>query len=141
MADHSICMSPSCGITVDGIVKICPQCGGLMRSSRTIRAFGWVMLICGLAAIALIGSMFWAFSHGGPFTGTRGQALFLIAALSPLVLFVLVASVESLYMVVTGRTNRRLVKTLLLLLSVYILGMVLLGMIGNVTNLLSAFGS
>jgi len=142
MADHSTCMSPSCGITVDGIVKICPQCGGFMRSSRSIRAFGWVMLICGVTAFALMGWMFRAFvAGGGAFTGTRGQALFAIGGVSFLVLFLLLASVESLYMVVTGRTNRRLVRTLLLLLSVYILGIVLLGMIGNLTNLLSAFGS
>ena len=109
-----------------------------MRSSRTIRALGWVMLTCCLTAFALMGSMLWRFSRGGAFTGTRGQALFSIGALSFLLLFLLVGSVESLYMVVTGRTNRRLVKTLLRLLSLYLLGMLLLSMIGNVANLLSA---
>lgn len=139
MADKSTCMSPSCGITIDGIVKECPQCGGLMRSSRSIRAFGWVTLICCLTALALMGSMFWTFSRGGAFTGTRGQALFFIGAASFLLLFVLVGFVDSLYRIATGRPNRRLVKTLMLLLSLYLLGMLLLSMIGNVTNLLSAF--
>ena len=139
MTDRSTCMSPSCGITIDGVVKKCPQCGGLMRSSRTVRALGWVMLICSLTALALMGSMFWTFSRGGAFTGTRGQALFSIGAVSFLVLFVLVGTVDSLYRVVTGRPNRRLVKTLLLLLSLFLLGMLLLGIIGNATNLLSAF--
>jgi len=110
-----------------------------MRSSRSIRALGWVTLICCLTALALMGSMFWTFSRGGAFTGTRGQALFSIGAVSFLLLFVLVGLLDSLYRIATGRPNRRLVKTLLLLLSLYILGMLLLSIIGNVTNLLSAF--
>jgi hypothetical protein len=139
MADKSTCMSPSCGFTVDGIVKTCPQCGGLMRSSRSIRTLGWVTLVCCLTAIAIMGSMLWGFSRGGAFTGTRGQALFSIGALSFLAVFILTGTLDSLYRIVTGRPNRRLVKMLLLLLGIYILGMLLLSMIGNVTYLLSEF--
>jgi hypothetical protein len=116
-------MSPSCGITVDGAFKTCPQCGGLMRTSGTIRAFGWVMLLCGLAAGLMFASMGWTFSGGGAFTGTRGEAGFFLGSFSYIILFCLLVSANALYMVVTGRTNRTLAKVTLLAVIILVVGM------------------
>jgi hypothetical protein len=138
MTNESTCMSPSCGITIDGIVTRCPECGGLMRSSRTIRALGWAALICCLMALSLIGSMLWMFSRSGTFTGTRVQALLSIGGFSFVVLFVLIGVADSVYRIVTGRPNRGLVKMLLRLLGIFFIGMLVLSIIGNGMNLLSA---
>ena len=123
MANQSTCMSLSCGITIDGVVERCPQCGGLMRTSGTIRAFGWVMLVCGLASLLLFAWMGWVLSTGGPFTGTSGEAGFYLGGYSFLILFVLLASVNALHMAVTGRTNRMLAKVTLLAVIILVVGM------------------
>lgn len=124
MADQSTCMSPSCGITIEGSFKRCPQCGGLMRTSRSIRAFGWVMLVCGVAVILIMGWLGLTFLGAGSFTGTTDEAALAIAGFSFVILFGLLASVNALYMVVTGRTNRALVKAMLLAVGILIVASV-----------------
>lgn len=91
-----------------------------MRTSATIRAFGWVMLVCGVAAILMFAWMEWAFSRGGSFTGTSSEAGSFIGAFAFLILFCLLASANALYMIVTGRTNRRLVKAMLLAVTILV---------------------
>jgi hypothetical protein len=122
MGNQSTCMSPSCGITIDGIVRKCPQCGGLMRSSGTIRAFGWVMLVCGVSSVLLFVWMAWTFSNRGPFTGTRDQAGLFVGGYTFVILFCLLASANALCMVVTGRTNRTFVKLMLLAVTILVVG-------------------
>ncbi len=56
----SICYAPLCGHRVIGQARVCPRCGGRMRSPRTIRAFGAVMMGSGLFITAL---MFAVTSH------------------------------------------------------------------------------
>lgn len=123
MAEQSTCMSPSCGITVDGIVTICPQCGGRMRTSRTIRIFGWVMLASGLAYFLIMGWMLMTMLGGGPFEGTWREGGLAVGALAGLSLFALLGTANALYMVVTGRTKRIFVKAMLAALAIIVVGM------------------
>src|SRR5205807_78924 len=110
MAEQNTCLSPLCGITIEGTFKKCPQCGWVMRTSRRIRVMGGVTLVLALSIIAIVGSMGWVFLSAGSFTGTPGEADLAIAFFSFLILFGLVGVVNSVYNIVTGRTNRTLVK-------------------------------
>jgi len=110
MVEHSTCMSPSCGITVEGVVKQCPRCGWVMRTSRGIRAFGWITLVLSLSLVAIMGWMGLTFLSAGSFTGTSDEAALAIAGFSFVILFGLLGAVNSLYNIVTGRTNRTLLK-------------------------------
>src|ERR1043166_8970946 len=122
MVDQSTCMSPSCGITIEGSFSKCPQCGALMRSAGSLRAFGWVILICGLLAVATLGSLGWMFMSAGSFSGTADEARLFAAGFAFLILVGLLAFAHGLYMVVTGRTNRILVRLMFVAVAILVIG-------------------
>jgi hypothetical protein len=113
-------MSPSCGITIDGVVKRCPRCGALMRTTRSIRTFGWVMLVCGVAFLLLMAWMGLTVLGNSSFTGAADEAQWAVVGF--LVLFGLLASGNALYMVVTGRTSPALVKAMLVAVPILVIG-------------------
>jgi len=128
MADRSTCLSPLCGITVEGSLKKCPQCGWAMRSARNIRTRGWVLLACGLFLIALMGTVTWnmlptllyperAFADG-TYTGTPEQARTFLNLFLLVILFGALGTVNALYMIGTGRQNRWFVIGTLLLAAI-----------------------
>ena len=125
MVDQSTCMSPSCGITIEGTFKKCPQCGALMRSARSLRAFGWVILIGGLLVVALLSWLAWVFLSAGSFSGTTSEAWLFAAVFAFLILVGLLAFTHGLYMVVTGQTNRVLVRMMLGAVAILIVGSLL----------------
>jgi hypothetical protein len=107
-------MSPACGLTVEGIVRTCPRCGGPMRTSRMIRTFGWIMLTPGAAGLLVSAWMGLTMIGRGNLAETPSEAVAGLAAVEiVLVSFFLLGSVNALYMAVTGRTNRTLVRLML----------------------------
>jgi hypothetical protein len=128
MADISTCLSPLCGITVEGSHKKCPQCGWAMRGSRNIRTRGWVLLACGLFLLGLMGAITWtmlptllhperAYAQGS-FTGTPDEARTFLNLFLLVLLFGALGTVNALYMIATGRQNRWFVIGTLLLAAI-----------------------
>jgi hypothetical protein len=125
MADQSTCMSPLCGISVEGNEKKCPQCGWAMRGTRNIRIRGWVLLVCGLFLVLFMGAITWNMLPmllrpeqaiaAGTFTGTADQARTFLNLFLLVILFGALGTVNALYMIVTGRQNRVFVIVTLLL--------------------------
>jgi hypothetical protein len=125
MADQSTCLSPLCGITVEGSQKKCPQCGWAMRSSRNIRIRGWVLLGCGLFLVLFMGGITWSLLptllhpqvayENGRFNGNQDQARMILALFGAVILFGAVGTVNALYMITTGRQSRVFVIVTLLL--------------------------
>jgi hypothetical protein len=116
MADQSTCMSPLCGIAIEGNEKKCPQCGWVMRGTRNIRIRGWFLLACGLFILLLMGTITWKMSPmllyperaiaDGSFTGTPADARTFLDLFLLVILFGALGTVNALYMIATGRQNR-----------------------------------
>lgn len=112
----STCLSPLCGITVEGALRKCPKCGWAMRGTRNVRMRGWVLLACGLFLVLFMGAITWnmlptlieperAFEEG-TFTGTPDQAASFLNLFLLVIGFGALGTVNALYMIVTGRQNR-----------------------------------
>ena len=116
MAETSTCLSPLCGISVEGDHKKCPKCGWAMRSARSIRTRGWVLLACGLFLVLVMGWIGWSLLptllrpgvdyDGSRFSGDRDQARMILGLFALVIGFGLLGSVNATYMIVTGRQNR-----------------------------------
>jgi hypothetical protein len=116
MADRSICLSPACGVSVDGNVRKCPECGWAMRSPRNIRVRGWVLIGVGLFLVLLMGTVAWHVAPamlnpgkeagGMRFDGTPELAELALAIFALVILFGLFSIANGLYMIVNGRPNR-----------------------------------
>ena len=125
MADESTCLSPLCGITIEGSEKKCPKCGWAMRGTRNIRVRGWLLLVCGLFLVLVMGAitlnLLPMLLHPeeaiakGTFTGTPDQARTFLSLFLLVILFGALGTVNALYMITTGRQNRVFVIVTLLL--------------------------
>jgi hypothetical protein len=128
MADQSTCLSPLCGVTVEGSLSKCPQCGWAMRGTRNIRTRGWVLLACGLFLLALMGGITWTMLPtllyperayaDGTYTGTPDEARMFLHLFLLVLLFGALGTVNALYMIGTGRQNRWFVIGTLLLAAI-----------------------
>ncbi|HEV2818338.1 MAG TPA: hypothetical protein VGW40_14090 [Allosphingosinicella sp.] len=125
MADRSTCLSPMCGVTIEGSHRTCPQCGWAMHGTRNIRVRGWVLLACGLFLVLLMGTITWNMLptllyperaiEVGTFTGTPEQAANFLQLFLLVILFGALGIVNALYMIAAGRQNRWFVIATLLL--------------------------
>ena len=125
MSDRSTCLSPLCGITIEGDAKKCPKCGWAMRGTRNIRARGWLLLGCGLFLILFMGWISWSLLpsllrpgveyENGSFTGTKEQAQIILGLFGMVILFGVVGTANAVYMITTGRQSRVFVIVTLLL--------------------------
>ena len=116
MADTSTCLSPLCGVTIEGTHRKCPQCGRAMRGTRNIRTRGWVLLWCGLFLVLVMGAITWNMLptllyperaiETGTFTGTPEQAASFLQLFLLVIGFGALGTVNALYMIATGRQNR-----------------------------------
>jgi hypothetical protein len=128
MADQSTCLSPLCGITIEGGEKKCPKCGWAMRGTRSIRIRGWVLLVCGLFLVLFMGATTWNMLPmllypdraiaAGTFTGTPDEARTFLNLFLLVILFGALGTVNALYMISTGRQNRWFVIGSLLLAAI-----------------------
>ena len=125
MADQSTCLSPLCGITIEGSEKKCPKCGWAMRSARSIRTRGWFLLACGLFITLFMGWIAWSLLptllhpnvaiENTSFSGTKDEAQLILGLFGVIILFGLVGTANALYMITTGRQSRWFVIVTLLL--------------------------
>ena len=117
MADTSTCFDLRCGFVAPGRVETCPKCGRKMRSSRTVRVYGVVLMLCGLVVLGLMGPITYytlpELTHPGQelvegtrFTGSGDEADMILWLFGLLLLFGLVATLTGLWQVATGRRNR-----------------------------------
>jgi hypothetical protein len=129
MADQSTCMSPACGITVEGSFTQCPQCGWAMRGPRNIKVRGWVLIALGLFLALFMGSIALVLlpamlspgkemDGGVTFTGTAADAEFVWTIFALVILFGLVGIAAGVHMVVRGRPNRAFTSVILLIAAI-----------------------
>jgi hypothetical protein len=119
MAEISTCLSPICGARAEGNLTKCPECGWAMRSSRNLRVRGVALLACGLFLLGLMGWITWNMTPsllapgeeagGMTFSGKPDQAETILWLFWSILAFGAVATVNGLYQIATGRTNRVLV--------------------------------
>jgi len=111
----STCLAPSCRNQVEGSVSACPACGGKMRTPRTVRIAGWVLLVCGVFLAGFM-SYLWSvlapsMAHPGDttggttFTGTAEQAQTIFTVFAAVIVFGLGSIAYGLWMIVTGRRS------------------------------------
>jgi MFS family permease len=111
----STCLAPSCRTKVEGTVNPCPNCGGKMRTPRTVRAAGWLLLVCGLFLVGFMGYI-WsvlapAMAHpgdmagGSTFKGTAQQAQTILSVFGAVIVFGLGSIAYGTWMIVTGRRS------------------------------------
>lgn len=117
MADTSTCFDLRCGFIAPGRVETCPKCGRRMRSQRTVRIYGTVLMLCGLVLLGLMGPITYymlpelthpgrEFADGSRFTGSGDEADMILWLFGLVLLFGLVALLTGLWQVATGRRNR-----------------------------------
>lgn len=115
----SICYKLTCGTTIDGDHAFCPQCGGKMKSSKTVRTLGWVLLACGVFLVGLLGAIVVAI---GPllqsaiagnnaaddiaFRGNAEGAVAIMRLLWVIIAFGVLTAINGLYQIVSGRRSR-----------------------------------
>ena len=116
MANRSTCLSPACGVSVEGNFTKCPECGWAMRSPGNIRMRGWVLIGIGLFLVLLMGAIAWNVAPsmlnpgkemaGMRFDGTPDQAELFLGIFALVILFGALSLANGIYMVATGRPNR-----------------------------------
>ncbi len=116
MADRSTCLSPACGVTVEGNFRKCPECGWAMRGPGNIRMRGWVLIGIGLFLVLLMGTIAWNVAPsmlnpgkemaGMRFDGTPDQAELFLGIFALVILFGALSLANGIYMVAKGRPNR-----------------------------------
>ena len=127
MADQSTCLSPTCGITVEGTLTKCPECGWMMRSPRNIRVRGRILIGLGLFLVLMIGGIAVYLlpamlqpdvkTTSGTFAGTSAQALLALGFLAAIFLFGVFAILGGLHMSGTGRPSRQFGRAVLAIVS------------------------
>jgi hypothetical protein len=132
-AATSNCLSSSCKTRVEGTVTTCPNCGGKMRTPRSVRISGWLLLACGVflagfmsyIANSLAPSMLHpgATTGGTTFTGNAEQARTIFTMFGAIIAFGLAGIGYGLFMIVTGR------RSLVLMFGVLGLAVVLLALV------------
>ena len=117
MAETSTCFDLRCGYSMEGRAATCPKCGRKMSSSRTVRIYGTVLVLCGLFLLGLMGTITWTMwpmlmqpgaetAGGSRFTGTADDAEMILWLFALVMLFGLVSLMTGLWQVTTGRRNR-----------------------------------
>lgn len=126
MADISYCLNRRCQHVADGIVAQCPECGGKTRTSRAIRALGWVSVALGAFLVCFMGYIAWNMAPmlaspgghtpgGSSFTGTAEQARMIRTLFGAVILFGFGSIVNGAFQIATGRRSKLLMMIVLLL--------------------------
>ena len=108
----------NCGYETHKYVFRCPQCGsGGMRSKRWVRRLGGMLVVCGLIITGIIGVVSYYTMplmlrpgvgfNGTRFSGTSGQLTFVLGIFALVGTFGLIALIQGLWQVKTGRFDKR----------------------------------
>lgn len=117
MSDISHCPAHGCGKRVEGVVAVCPDCGGPMLLARASRVRGWLLLLLGLSlaigmgviTLGVLPSMLRPgveMADGSRFTGTAEEARLFLTLFAGLVAFGLLMAANGVFHIATGRMNR-----------------------------------
>jgi hypothetical protein len=117
MADLSVCNSPTCATTVEGMVDQCPKCGGSMRAVRESRARGYVLVVLGLVMVGMMAVIIANVSpslmspgeemaDGGSLTGTAEQARLMLYLFWGLLAFGGLMTVNGIHQIRTGYNSK-----------------------------------
>lgn len=131
----SICYKLTCGSTIDGDLAFCPRCGGKMKSSKTVRTLGWVLLVCGIFLAGLLGAIVIAIgpalhsaiagSNAADDIAFRGDAAAAVAVMRLIWVIIglgALTAINGLYQIASGRRSRVLsIVTLLIGLGIAVL--------------------
>lgn len=131
MAAVWTCNAPTCGRTVDTKTETCPKCGGPMRRVGEAPWRGWVLILCGIILVGMMGAILAAI--GGDlgeaaatgtsdgFTGTAEQARMILYLFYVIIAFGLLSLVNGVYQLVTGAQHKAfIVATLLLVVVLFV---------------------
>ena len=120
-----------CGHETTEAAGKCPKCGGRLRTTREVRGLGVVQLLIGLFLVGLMGTITYRLAPslldagspagGARFTGTRDQALLILALFGLVITFGLGSVASGLWQIKTGRRNRWLFIAMLALFVLVIL--------------------
>ncbi|HEV2866436.1 MAG TPA: hypothetical protein VGX37_07960 [Allosphingosinicella sp.] len=117
MADLSTCNSPTCAYTAEGVLTVCPKCGGSMRAIRESRARGWALVVLGLIMVGMMAvilvNMSPSLMHpgvqgadGGRFTGTADQARLILYLFWALAAFGALMTLNGIHQIRTGYNSK-----------------------------------
>ena len=117
MSARSICYSPLCGHSVEGSVSNCPRCGARMRTPQTVRILGFVMFLCGVILMGIMGTLiwynWWEFTHpgqqtysGSSFTGSADEGGMILQLFWLVLAFGMAAMAAGLWQMITARRDK-----------------------------------
>ncbi len=103
-----------CGFQADTTASLCPQCNGLLQTSRSIRIRGSLLALCGGSLVLFMGYIGWWMlgaaintSPLGPrFNGTMEQARMIAALVGIVIVFGLASFVTGVWQLAFGKRNR-----------------------------------
>jgi hypothetical protein len=121
-----------CGFMAETAEKKCSRCGGLMRTTTTMRVLGAVMIALGGFLIVFMGIItLWAYNlvqhssdtgTGARFTGTKDQMLMMFGVFGFVMLFGVVALVTGSWQLIFGRRNKILTWVVFGLGAIFVIG-------------------
>lgn len=110
------CREPTCGQTFETRTETCPKCNGPMRRVGESPWRGWVLVLCGVILVGMMGAVLAAIggdlreavSTGASenFTGTAEQAQMILYLFYTIIAFGVLSLVNGIYQIVTGGQHR-----------------------------------
>lgn len=110
------CREPTCGQTFETKTETCPKCNGPMRRVGESPWRGWVLVLCGVILVGMMGAVLAAIggdlreavSTGASenFTGTAEQAQMILYLFYTIIAFGVLSLVNGIYQIVTGGQHR-----------------------------------
>lgn len=134
MNDFSTCTKMSRRTETEGLIPKCPVCGSRTLTSRRVRILGWLLILCGIILVGMMGTIMWnlspSLSHpgeeiagGSTFTGTAEQASFVLQLFWLVIVFGALCTVNGVWQIAKGKRNIVfMVATLLLAGAIYFTG-------------------
>lgn len=116
MTEVSTCYNLLCRTTAEGIVAKCPKCGKKMRTPKSVRRLGWVLLVTGLFLVIFMGVITLnlaplllhpgeAVAGGSRFTGDAADVGMILTLFFAVIGFGVGTAVNGGYQIATGRRN------------------------------------
>ena len=108
-----------CGYETNEALKRCPRCGLGLQSTKQVRRLGWLVLALGLFIVGLMGTITFQTApallqprepmDSEQFTGTAAQGALILTLFSLVIAFGLIAVINGLFQIKTGRRSKALI--------------------------------
>lgn len=136
MANLSTCTKPTCAVTLEGKVSVCPKCGGPMRMVAESRWRGWILLIIGLFLVLFMGWIAWILApmmlrpgkdmDGGSFSGSADDGRMILALFGLVIAFGFTSASYGAYQLIFRRESKAFIVLTLVLAIVLVFACVFL---------------